>query len=150
MKSPIRTSFLFLFVLSALLAFQPAFAKSSTRTSKSSSHKSASSSSRTNRTTKVKAAKPARIKVSKQRKSKVEWVGSPRDSKGRIKRSESAKNVFKRSNPCPATGKTSGPCKGYVIDHMTPLSKGGQDSPSNMQWQTKEAAKQKDKWERKW
>ena len=38
--------------------------------------------------------------------------------------------------------------KGYVIDHIVPLSKGGADAPSNMQWQTKDAAKAKDKWER--
>jgi hypothetical protein len=27
------------------------------------------------------------------------------------------------------------------------LKRGGADAPSNMQWQTKEAAKAKDKWE---
>jgi len=37
--------------------------------------------------------------------------------------------------------------KGYVIDHVRPLKRGGSDSPSNMQWQTKEAAKAKDKTE---
>ena len=36
--------------------------------------------------------------------------------------------------------------QGYVID-ITPLKLGGVDSPSNMQWQTKEEARQKDKWE---
>lgn len=33
------------------------------------------------------------------------------------------------------------------IDHVTPLKRGGADSPSNMQLQTKEAAKIKDKTE---
>lgn len=37
---------------------------------------------------------------------------------------------------------------GYVIDHIISLSRGGQDDPSNMQWQTKADAKAKDKWER--
>lgn len=71
-----------------------------------------------------------------------------RDSHG-IKRSEAAKDAFKHSHPCPSTGKSSGACPGYVIDHVRPLSKGGADAPSNMQWQTSEAAKAKDKWERK-
>jgi len=34
---------------------------------------------------------------------------------------------------------------GYVVDHKVPLKRGGSDTPSNMQWQTKEAAKAKDK-----
>jgi hypothetical protein len=34
---------------------------------------------------------------------------------------------------------------GYVVDHTTPLKRGGSDTPTNMQWQTKEAAKAKDK-----
>jgi len=33
----------------------------------------------------------------------------------------------------------------YVVDHVTPLKRGGADLPSNMQWQTKQAAKAKDK-----
>ena len=47
-------------------------------------------------------------------------------------------------HPCPATGKSYGACKGYVIDHIKPLQRGGADDPSNMQWQTT-AAKAKDK-----
>lgn len=72
---------------------------------------------------------------------------SARDSKGKIKRSEKAKSDFKRQHPCPSTGASSGACPGYVIDHVQALKHGGADVPSNMQWQTKEAAKQKDKWE---
>lgn len=70
-----------------------------------------------------------------------------RNSTGRISRSSAAKRSFERSNPCPSTGRTSGGCPGYVVDHVTPLKRGGADSPSNMQWQTKEAAKSKDRTE---
>jgi len=65
----------------------------------------------------------------------------------RIKRSAAAKNQFKRQHPCPSTGKSKGACPGYVIDHVVPLKRGGKDAPDNMQWQTKEAAKLKDRTE---
>jgi hypothetical protein len=52
---------------------------------------------------------------------------------------------FQRTHPCPSTGRTSGACPGYVRDHVVPLCKGGPDSVSNMQWQTVEAGKAKDK-----
>jgi hypothetical protein len=32
-----------------------------------------------------------------------------------------------------------------VIDHIVPLKRGGADVPGNMQWQTVQAAKAKDK-----
>jgi hypothetical protein len=70
-----------------------------------------------------------------------------RDSHGKIKRSPAAKAAFKRSHPCPSTGKTSGACPGYVVDHVRALKHGGADEPSNMQWQTASEAKAKDKWE---
>ena len=73
---------------------------------------------------------------------------STRTSDGRIRRSSRAKHDFMRMSPCPSTGKCSGGCRGYVVDHIKPLACGGDDTPSNMQWQTKEAAKVKDKWER--
>ncbi len=47
-----------------------------------------------------------------------------------------------------AAGQPRGPCPGYVVDHITPLCAGGPDSPNNMQWQTIEAGKLKDKGER--
>jgi hypothetical protein len=52
-----------------------------------------------------------------------------------------------KSHPCPSTGKTYGACPGYVVDHVVPLKRGGVDAPSNMQWQTREAAKAKDRTE---
>ena len=69
----------------------------------------------------------------------------PRDKNGHIKRSSEARSAFMKSNPCPSTGKSSGRCPGYVVDHIKPLKRGGADSPSNMQWQTTQAAKDKDK-----
>ena len=73
--------------------------------------------------------------------------GVRRDARGRIKRSAGAKHAFQKSHPCPSTGKVSGACPGYVIDHVTPLKRGGADNAGNMQWQTTEAAKLKDKTE---
>ena len=54
---------------------------------------------------------------------------------------------FMKTHPCPANGHTSGPCPGYVRDHVKPLCKGGPDSAGNMQWQSTAEGKAKDKWE---
>jgi hypothetical protein len=77
------------------------------------------------------AAKPTTTKAS-----------VPRDAKGRIARSEAARHAFARQ-----TGYPNGR-PGYVVDHIVPLTCGGADRPSNMQWQTVAAAKLKDKTER--
>lgn len=78
----------------------------------------------------------------------VEQSTVQRDSNGKIKRSGAAKGAFKRQHPCPANGKTSGSCPGYVIDHVIPLECRGADDPSNMQWQTVADGKAKDKTEK--
>ena len=65
----------------------------------------------------------------------------PRTESGRIVRSQSAKQEFKQQSGYP------GGRAGYVIDHVIPLKRGGCDDPRNMQWQTVEEAKEKDKWE---
>lgn len=68
-----------------------------------------------------------------------------RDANGRIKRNPAARRESQRQNPCPATGKTTGACPGYVVDHVVALKRGGADQPSNMQRLTIAAAKAKDK-----
>src|SRR4051794_10508918 len=68
-----------------------------------------------------------------------------RTSDGKIKRSPTAKHSFEKSHPCPSTGKSSGPCPGYVVDHKKALKRGGADSATNMQWQTTKDAKAKDR-----
>src|SRR5215831_362144 len=65
-----------------------------------------------------------------------------RNSNGRIHRSSSARSEFMRR-----TGYPKGR-KGYVVDHIVPLECGGADVPSNMQWQTEQEAKTKDRTER--
>ena len=68
-----------------------------------------------------------------------------RDAHGRMERSQAARAAFKREHPCPATHLPNGPCPGYIIDHVIALKRGGADSPANMQWQTVEEAKAKDR-----
>lgn len=62
-------------------------------------------------------------------------------------RSKESRQAFKNKHPCPSTGNPKGACHGYVIDHIIPLKRGGADSPENMQWQTIDDAKAKDRWE---
>jgi hypothetical protein len=56
--------------------------------------------------------------------------------------------AFVKRHPCPSTHKTHGACPGYVVDHIKPLCAGGADRSSNMQWQTANEAKMKDREER--
>jgi hypothetical protein len=67
----------------------------------------------------------------------------------RIHRNAGARHHFKQLHPCPAAGRSTGKCRGYVIDHVKPVACCGADDPSNMQWQTVADANAKDNWERK-
>jgi hypothetical protein len=53
-----------------------------------------------------------------------------------IQRSQAEIRAFRAENPCPATGKTRGPCGGHEIDHADPICAGGADRRENMQWLT--------------
>jgi len=35
---------------------------------------------------------------------------------------------FQREHLCPSTGLQSGPCPGYIKDHIVPLKRGGTDT----------------------
>jgi hypothetical protein len=66
---------------------------------------------------------------------------------GRIHRSPAVRREFMREHPCPANGRTSGPCAGWVVDHVWALCVGGPDSVANMHWQTVAESRAKDRWE---
>jgi hypothetical protein len=55
---------------------------------------------------------------------------------------------FRRKHPCPSTGRISGPCPGWVVDHGIPLCAGGPEDSRNMQWQPEDDARWKDAQER--
>lgn len=93
-----------------------------------------------NRTTVTSSHSSSSRSSSTFHRSRRHFSGT-RDAHGHIKRSAAARRKFMKM-----TGYPHGR-PGYVIDHIIPLKDGGCDCPSNMQWQSKEAAKAKDKWE---
>lgn len=82
------------------------------------------------------------------------YCGEPkRDTKGHIIRRADVLYAFQKQHPCPATGLATGACKGWQKDHIIPLTKGGCDAVSNLQWlpveiKTCKAAHCKDRFER--
>ena len=60
-----------------------------------------------------------------------------RDDNGHIYRDMAAKKAFMEQSGYP-NGRP-----GYVVDHIIPLYKGGEDTPENMQWLTIEQHKEK-------
>jgi hypothetical protein len=81
----------------------------------------------------------AQIVRSSERATCAEQTGLPICKT--VKRSIAARNQFMRQ-----TGHPHG-WKGHVVDHIIPLACGGLDGSLNMQWQTIEEAKAKDRTE---
>lgn len=77
-----------------------------------------------------------------------------RDADGGITRRSDVLRAYRALYPCPATGKTTGPCPGWNIDHTVPLACGGCDSVANLTWLPVEIKRCagihcKDRWERR-
>ena len=145
-------------LLALLISITPAFAIRSSSSYSSSSHSHNSSHARSSSSHRTRSATGrshrtgsaySRHHTYSTRSPRAAAYAIQRDSHGRIKRSATAKNDFKRQHPCPSTGRSSGACPGYVIDHVRALECGGPDSASNMQWQTVADGKAKDKIERR-
>lgn len=128
------------FVLSLTVSLNLSLARGSYSSGHSSSHSSTRSSTNTSH-----SSSKSTYKNNTHHGGRKKAEGVKRDSHGKIARSAKVKDNFKKAHPCPSTGKTSGACPGYTIDHIKPLKEGGADDSSNMQWQTKEDAKAKDK-----
>lgn len=71
----------------------------------------------------------ANVEARKRAETYVDQNGVKRVQKsGKIYRDYKAVNDFKKKNPKPNDGHA------YDVDHIKPLSQGGADKPSNMQW----------------
>lgn len=57
-----------------------------------------------------------------------------REARNREHQMNVATREFRKDHPCPSTQKTTGKCKGYYVDYVTPLEKGGSSSASNLEW----------------
>jgi len=105
---------------------------------------SRASSSRSSISSKSKAAKPVKAETVHVKASSVspKSTVAARNANGHIRRSASARKAFMKESGYPK-GR-----RGYVVDHIVPLECGGADLPSNMQWQTVQEAKIKDRTEK--
>ena len=64
-----------------------------------------------------------------------------------LPRSPSVKAEFRKTHPCPSTGRKTGACPGWQVDHRQALVCGGADTVDNLQWLTVEAHREKTRWD---
>ena len=78
------------------------------------------------------------------------YCGAPqRNPDGSIHRRSAVIAVYRHEHPCPVTGKITGACPGWAINHVVPLACGGCDAVSNMMWMRNDVKKIVDGYERK-
>lgn len=77
----------------------------------------------------------------------VLFAGCMAPAYARHHRNADAVREFRATHPCPSTGRTTGHCTGWVVDHRRALCVGGADEPWNMSWQTFDKSHAKDRWE---
>ena len=128
-------------LLTALLVWTaPAYSQAHKSGTSGQTHHSTAKSGTSKAPAKTSAKHPATKSTSA--KSSASHSGTSKTATTPRVRSEAAKHEFWKHSGYPK-GRP-----GYVVDHIIPLACGGADAPSNMQWQTVEAAKAKDKVER--
>ena len=82
--------------------------------------------------------------------TELRYCGTPvRNQDGTIHRRADVLAAFKKAHPCPATGKTTGACPGWYMDHVVSLACGGCDAVSNLQWLPEKEWRAKSLFERK-
>jgi len=131
----------------SLSASQPACCRRghSSHSSRTRSYRPRTHAPRTYRSPRVShpRAPHARAPRAHAPRARVPHAPGARNSRGRLRRSAEAKDQFMRQ-----TGHPHG-WPGHVVDHIVPLACGGADAPGNMQWQTTQEAKAKDRVERR-
>jgi hypothetical protein len=79
----------------------------------------------------------------------MRYCGPPkRDVTGKIIRDPKVTRRFQLLHPCPESGRVTGACPGWAIDHVIPLACGGCDAVFNMQWLDTVTKRRKDSFER--
>ena len=74
----------------------------------------------------------------------LSWFAAVGPVEANVVRGTEAPRLFRKVIACPSTHKFTGPCPGWVMDHLHSLRCGGADVPENLWWQTVDEAKLKD------